>query len=200
MKEVTIGVGNTGIKCGIIGEVGCSWPVTHFEKKSLQAASIAQVDTGAPLMIHPGRDEKAPFEHLRIVQEAGGDVTKTVIAHVDRTIFDHSILLDLAATGCYIEYDLFGVHPIQYSLNTAVDMPSDCQRISEIKFLIDEGFEEQILISHDIYARHQLRKYGGHGYSHIQVNVIPKMLERGISQEVIDKIQIANPRTWLTFK
>ena len=200
IKEVTVGVGETGIKCGIIGEVGCSWPVTPFEKKSLQASAIVQAATGAPLIIHPGRNQYAPIEHVRVLQETGADIKKTVISHLDRTIFDREILVDLAAAGCYLEYDLFGSEMTQYSADLTVDLPSDSQRVQLIKFLVDEGYEDQIVIAHDIHTRHRLLKYGGHGYSHIQANIVPKMLLRGISQQVIDKIQIANPRTWLTFK
>ncbi|KAK3711820.1 hypothetical protein QZH41_008975, partial [Actinostola sp. cb2023] len=108
--------------------VSCSWPLTSFEKKYLQAAAMAQADTGAPVMIHPGRDEYAPFEIIRMLQEAGGDISKTVITHLDRTIFDHKMLLDLAAaTGCYFEYDLFGTELVHYDRNPAIDMPSDSQ-------------------------------------------------------------------------
>lgn len=200
VKELTVGADNTGIKCGVIGEIGCSWPITPFEKKSLQASGIAQADTGAPVIIHPGRYEYGPVECLRILQEAGGDVQKTVMSHLDRTIFDHKTLIELAETGCYLEYDLFGQQMVNYQGNPAVDMPSDSQRIQLIKFLIEQGYEDKVVISQDIYTRDRLLKYGGHGYAHIQVNIIPKMLKRGISQEVIDKIQIANPRIWLTFK
>ena len=42
-------------------------------------------------------------------------------------------------------------------------------------------------------------KYGGHGYSHILLNVLPKMLARGISQQAVDDIMINNPRQWLQF-
>ena len=42
-------------------------------------------------------------------------------------------------------------------------------------------------------------KYGGHGYSHILLNVLPKMLARGISQQAVDDIMINNPRRWLQF-
>jgi phosphotriesterase-related protein len=200
VKELTVGVDSTGIKCGVIGEVGCSWPLTPFERKSLQAAAIAQTNTGAPVILHPGDNDYSPIEIIRIFQEAGGDVDKTVMSHLDRTVFDHKILLELAATGCYLEYDLFGCEMINYQANPAVDMPSDSQRIMDIKFLISEGYEDRIMMAHDIHTRHRLLKYGGHGYAHIQVNIIPKMLKRGISQEVIDKIQIDNPKAWLTFK
>ena len=43
-------------------------------------------------------------------------------------------------------------------------------------------------------------KYGGHGYSHILLTVLPKMLLKGITQAQIDKITTHNPQKWLTFK
>lgn len=41
--------------------------------------------------------------------------------------------------------------------------------------------------------------YGGHGFCHILKNIVPKMLHRGISNEVVDKILISNPSNWLSF-
>ena len=46
IKEITMGIGNTGIKAGIIGEIGCSWPLTEFERRVLKAAAICQKETG----------------------------------------------------------------------------------------------------------------------------------------------------------
>jgi phosphotriesterase-related protein len=42
-------------------------------------------------------------------------------------------------------------------------------------------------------------KYGGHGFSHILLHVVPKMLGRGFSRDQVDKITKTNPQTWLTF-
>ena len=44
--EITDGIGGGGVRCGLIGEVGCSSPLTDSERKSLQAAAIAQQRTG----------------------------------------------------------------------------------------------------------------------------------------------------------
>ena len=55
-----------------------------WEKKSLQASAMAQAELGAPVIIHPGRNPKAPEEIVRILQEAGGDISKTVMSHIDR--------------------------------------------------------------------------------------------------------------------
>ena len=109
VKEIVEGVGDEGIRCGVIGEVGCSYPLTDLEKKSLQAAAIAQKRTGAPLIIHPGRDEKSPMEILDVLEASGADISHTVMSHLDRTIFDNGKLLEVAKRGCFLEYDLFGI-------------------------------------------------------------------------------------------
>jgi len=56
VRDLTEGVGNDGIRAGIIGEIGCSWPWTDRERKSMRAAVSAQRRTGAAMTIHPGRN------------------------------------------------------------------------------------------------------------------------------------------------
>lgn len=41
-------------------------------------------------------------------------------------------------------------------------------------------------------------KWGGHGYAHILNNILPKMLTKGIPQNIIDQITIKNPASWLS--
>ncbi|XP_075067325.1 N-acetyltaurine hydrolase [Mixophyes fleayi] len=200
VNEVLQGADGTDIKCGIIGEIGCSWPLTDSEKKILQATAEAQTQLGCPVNIHPGRNSEAPFQIVHVLQEAGADISKTVMSHLDRTIFDEGKLLKFAELGSYLEYDLFGTELLNYPFNTSVDMPSDNDRIKVLRSLINDGYEDRIVISHDIHTKNRLVKYGGHGYSHILNNIVPKMLLRGISQENIDKILLENPKRWLTFK
>ena len=76
-------------------------------------------------------------------------------------------------------------------------MPSDAQRIGHIKTLIDAGFADIVLMSHDVVTKHELVKYGGYGYRHILEHVLPKMADRGISQENIQKIVRGNPQNFL---
>ena len=102
VDDINNGIDGTKVKPGIIGEVGCSWPLAEVERRSLRAAATAQSQTKTPVMIHPGRDPTAPFENLRIFQEAGGDAKHTVIAHLGRTISKKDTLLELAETGMYI--------------------------------------------------------------------------------------------------
>ncbi|XP_064603512.1 phosphotriesterase-related protein-like [Liolophura sinensis] len=199
IRDITEGTDNTDIKCGVIGELGCSWPLTATERRVLEAGAHVQTALGCPVIIHPGRGEGAPMEIVRILQEAGGKVDKTVMSHLDRTIFSQEKLRELADTGIYCELDLFGIEVSYYQFNKEVNMPSDSTRINNIKYLIDEGFREQVVIAHDCHTLHRLEQYGGHGLCHILLNVVPMMKLRGISQSAIDNILIDNPRRWLTF-
>lgn len=198
-KDLEHGCEGTGIKAGVMGELGCSYPLGISEKKVLQAAAQLERDTGCPVIIHPGRAPEAPFEIMRIFQEAGGRANRVVMSHMDRTISDIPQLLEFARLGCYIEYDLFGIECSYYQQTPTVDMPSDAQRIERMKILIDNGYEDKLTASHDIHTKHRLMKYGGHGFSHILLHVVPKMLGRGFSRDQVDKITKTNPQTWLTF-
>ncbi|XP_078612317.1 N-acetyltaurine hydrolase-like [Branchiostoma floridae x Branchiostoma japonicum] len=198
--DVTKGADGTDVRCGVIGEIGTCWPITATEKKTLQAAAVAQTELGCAVIIHPGRDKQAPAEVIRILAEEGGDISKTAMSHLDRTFSKNEDLSEFATLGCYLEFDLFGIETSLYQLAVDFDMPSNAQRIQMIKHVIQEGCEDRVVIAHDLANKHRLMHYGGHGYSHILLNVATKMLTRGISQEQVDKILINNPRNLLTFK
>ncbi|KAL3867583.1 hypothetical protein ACJMK2_040467 [Sinanodonta woodiana] len=201
MRDILSGCEETpDIKSGIIGEIGCNFPLGDSERKAVQAAGHVQKELGCPVIFHPGRNPHSPEEITRLYQEAGGEVDKLVMSHLDRTIPTIPELLEFAELGAYCEFDLFGIELSFYQMNESYDMPSDMERIRRIKGLLDAGFGDQVLISHDVHTKHRLMKYGGHGFSHILLNIIPRMLKRGITQEAIDKIVKENPQRWLTFK
>lgn len=76
------------------------------------------------------------------------------------TIHETNRLLKFAATGVYCQFDLFGTECSFYQLHTEFDMPSDAQRMDHIIRLIDEGYEDRILISQDIHTKHRLVSFG----------------------------------------
>ena len=198
VDEIVTGVGDTAVKAGIIGEIGCTWPLTENERKVLRASARAQRDTGAAILIHPGRDKRAPGEILGVLDEAGADLGRTVMGHLDRTVFDFDGLVRLAKSGCYLEYDLFGHESSFYPLSD-IDMPSDAQRMDVITRLVDEGYAKRLVIAHDICTKHRLVAYGGHGYAHILESIVPRLRKRGLSEEDTHSILVANPARILSF-
>tara|TARA_Y100000590_G_scaffold31427_4_gene34832 strand:+ start:38810 stop:39868 length:1059 start_codon:yes stop_codon:yes gene_type:complete len=199
INDIAMGVEGTGIKSGLIGEVGCSYPLTDNERKVLQASGKAQKDSGAPLLIHPGRHENSPMEIIEILQSTGANLTKTMISHIDRTVFNKDNLKAIVKVGCYLEWDLFGSEQSQYVYNPKIDMPSDASRMDTIDWAISEGLENKIVISQDICHKKQLIKYGGHGYNYILGNIVPRMRNRGFTEDSINKFLKRNPAKFLTF-
>ena len=202
INDITVGVGGTGIRAGLIGEIGCSWPLHDYERKTLKAAAVAQQKTGACLSVHPGRNRKAPFDVVDILEQAGADLSRVIICHIDARIRDHEGRTQMLQKGCVLEYDLWGWEghfPSYWTADGYMDLPNDTQRIHEIRRHIEEGYLNQIVMSHDICAKTRRARYGGWGYAHILNYVVPMMRQRGITQEQIDTIIMANPRRLLTF-
>ena len=149
--------------------------------------------------IHPGRKIESHLQIIKILDKVGADLNRVALSHMDRHTYPFDTILKIAKAGCYIEFDLFGkegYYPQQYGL---LEMPNDAERVNLIIHLIDKGYLNQILISHDICMKMDLNSYGGHGYAHILENVIPWMRAKGISQEFIQTITVNNSKRFLTF-
>jgi phosphotriesterase-related protein len=201
-REITDGVGSTGVRAGVIGEIGCSWPLTRNELKVLRAAAAAARQTGAPLMIHPGPGPAAPAGHLEVIQQAGLDLSRVIVAHVDHTTCDRGQLRALADTGCYLAYDHFGKEVSQFpSLVTdaGFEMLTDAGRIREILWLLEQGYGRQVHLSQDIAIKVKLARYGGFGYAHLLRRVVPRLRRAGLTEADLTMLLVDNPARALTF-
>jgi len=197
IAQVFEGAWGTDVRAGIIGEIGCSAPWTELEKRVMRGAVLAQMETGAAITVHPGADPDQPLDIVNFIRQAGGDVERVIICHIDRTIFDQNRLLRLADTGCVVEYDFFGMEKTYWPLGD-VDLPNDGMRLNAIRALIEHGHLSRVVISQDICRKTRLVEFGGHGYAHIFINVLPLMRRRGYSANEIDAILEGNPRRLLS--
>ncbi len=199
IADVTTGVGDTGVRAGLLGEIGTTYPWTENEKKVLRAAIVAQRETGAALMIHPGRHPAMPIELAEFVQKEGGDLRRTIMCHICRTIADLRAVIDLAQTGIWLEYDLFGLESSYYPYNPSFDMPNDGGRMAHVLALIAAGHQDQLLLSHDIAYKSSLVKYGGYGYHHLLVNVVPRLRAKGVDDAGLRRLLVENPTRAFVF-
>ncbi len=196
--HINDGIDDTGVRAGIIGEIGCSWPWTKAEKRSMEAAVLAQQETGLALTIHPGRHEDAPFEIISFLRDAGADLSRTIMDHVERRLFDAESVLRLAETGVVLEFDMFGFETSRFAQGGDIDLSSDGVRLTRIRQLLDAGYRDRIVISHDICTRTRQTAFGGHGCGHIFRNIVPMMRRRDFDESEIRAVLIANPANLLT--
>jgi phosphotriesterase-related protein len=197
IAAVREGAWGTDVRAGIIGEIGCQAPWTEQERRVMLGALVAQRETGAAVNVHPGRHPDQPQEVAEFVVAAGGVIDRVIVSHIDRTIFDTDRLLRLADTGCVVEFDLFGQEQSYYRL-ADIDMPNDAARLRMIRALIEHGHLGRVVVSHDICYRSRLTRFGGHGYAHIFLNVVPMMRRRGFSEAEIHAVLVDTPRRLLT--
>ena len=199
VREIKEGVGANKIRAGLIGEIGCSYPMTNNERKILLAAAQAQCLTGAPLSIHPGYGEPSALEIISMLSDAGVDISRTIMCHVDISVRQESTRRELARTGCYLEYDHLGREEYYYPNVWTIDLPDDLRRLDEIMQLISWGYLNQVLVSTDASAKCWRPSYGGWGYEHILRNFVPLMRKRGVSEDEIHTILIDNPKRAIPF-
>jgi phosphotriesterase-related protein len=203
VHDALIGVGGVSIRSGIIGEIGCSWPITATEHKVLRAAAEAQSETGLSITVHPGRNEGALGQIRDVLATCGADLSRVVLGHIDRCGYALDTRRDVLDSGCVLEYDFFGWeghYPAGAALRdgTMPDMPNDLARVKEIKELVDLGYGEQVVVSHDVSTKVQRTQFGGWGFGHILRNVVPLILLYGISPEDLHTILVLTPTRLLT--
>ena len=199
IRDIMVGADKTEVRAGFIGEIGCSLPLEEAERKVLRASAVAQQQTGAALNIHPSPSDDLGLEIIKILHDAGADLSRTIISHVDM-FFSQTTRREIADAGCYLEFDCFGyadLFPVYHG--RVLDTPSPTQRINDIIQHIADGYLNQILISGDICYKHMLVNYGGYGYAHILRDIVPLMRYKGISDEQIHTLLVENPKRVFPF-
>jgi phosphotriesterase-related protein len=71
--------------------------------------------------------------------------------------------------------------------------------MAHILALMEGGHRDQLLLSHDIAYKHCLVKYGGYGYHHLLVNVVPRLRAKGADDKTIRRLLVENPQRALAF-
>lgn len=181
VRELTEGIGNTGIRAGLIAEIASS-PENFVgqERKILEAAGIASRRTGAAVSTHTGR--ATALETIQILLDQGMDPDKIVLGHQD-LIDDHAYHLSLLKHGINIAFDTCG---------KSAYMPDET-RAKNILTLIREGYGDHLVLSNDVSRRTYFTSAGGPGYVAVMRIVVPLLRQYGAAEEEIEKLLVNNP-------
>lgn len=189
--EATEGVGTTGIRPGIIGEIGTDKPwVSAQEERVHRAAARAARRTGLAVTTH-GVLSAVGLDQLRILEEEGLDPARVVIGHADSyPVLEHH--LAIVERGASVEFDFLGMS------FTPLERHGEPRVIELLCDLLARGHVERVLLSQDVCNDAQLRRYGGNGYAYLATTFLPRLREAGVSDAEIETMTVANPRRILT--
>jgi phosphotriesterase-related protein len=188
-REITEGIGGTGIKPGIIKLASSLNEITDYERMFFRAAARIHKETGIILLTHTQEGTMGP-EQAELLLELGADPARTIIGHMcgNGNPAYHKHVMDL---GFRIGFDRFGLQGI-------VGAPMDEDRIKPLVSLIKEGYENQIILSHDTVniwlgrplpmSEQLAAMIGNWKPTHLFENIIPRLLELGVNQQQIDKM------------
>ena len=198
VDEVENGVGGTGIRPGIIGEIGTSDPPVGADLRVLRAAAAAALATGLAVSVHLhpwGRTGELVADTLL---EAGAPPDRIVLGHLTTAHADADYLAALAGRGTWLAFDLVGFdHSL---LGAGRYPPSDADVVETVARLVGEGLGDRILVSQDLGVRSRLHAYGGWGYDHLLRHVVPLLRAAGLDDGDVERLLVDNPRRLLTVR
>lgn len=195
IRELTVGIGSTDIKAGIIKIGTGTGEITDYERSVILAAATASLETGAPVTTHTDGGELGD-EQQRLLISHGVAPHKIIIGH-SCTSANHDYHMHILTNGSYLGFDRFGINFEQ----------TDEVRIESLKAILNKGFEQRMILSHDsCWCYHGepipqalFNAQDGtfvNSPTHIHDKILPALLEAGISQTVIDTMLVANPRRY----
>ena len=197
--EIRNGHCDTGIKPGVIGEIGVSEKIYPIEEKSIRAAAIASVATDLPIYLHTYPWNRVALDAVKMLIADGVKPENICICHLDVT-FDDEYMRQVLDLGIYLEFDNlskeFFFEPQEGSF-AGGPFETDVARVHKIKELIAEGYIGQLLLANDLCLKGSLHHFGGVGYDHAFRNFVPMMRLYGISEADIHKIVYENPKRFL---
>ncbi|MGW4837895.1 phosphotriesterase family protein [Streptomyces globisporus] len=187
VREIEDGIGATGIRPGVLGEIGSHGDLpAPAEAKVLRAAGRAALATGLPLATHAqlGRGGVA---QLDLLMAEGLPAERICIGHQD-LLDDPGVHRELAERGAYVAFDTVGKESYQ----------SDATRLRLLSALVEAGHADRALLSCDISRHGYLRGEGGQGYGHLFEDFLPRFRAAGADDRLIDLLTRRNPLRFLT--
>lgn len=191
VREASEGVAATGIKAGIIGEIGTDKPwLSALEERVHRAAARAARRTGLAITTHAVQSSVG-LDQLTVFEAEGADPSRVVIGHAD-SYPDPAYHRAIVDRGASVEFDFLGMS------FTPLERHGEGRIVESICELLAAGHVERILLSQDVCHDSQLSHYGGNGYTYLADAFLPRLRAAGVSDDEIRTITVENPRRLLT--
>ena len=201
VKELTEGIGDTGIRAGLIKVATGAPEISDYEAKLVRAAGRAAREVGCPVITHTEHASAGP-DQIALLTGQGMPAHRILVGHFDGRA-DHDYHRSIADGGAYVGFDRFGI--------TA--LISDEARMDSVMQMVGAGYVESVCLSHDANCAAWLGRpvFGGRMVmtseqiaaampeweaTHLFRRILPRLRERGLSEADIDTMLRGNPRRY----
>lgn len=182
LDELTEGIEETGVKAAWIKLSAGDDGITECETKLLRAAARAGLATGAVIGSHTIRGAVV-LQQLDIIQEVGYDASRFIWIHTQAEP-DLVLHKEVAERGAWLEFDALGSEQF-----------SDRYFLQRLTSLMDAGFTEQLLLSHDRGWYDPSQAGGGvpKPFTYLSEQFLPKLVEAGFEADLVETLTRLNP-------
>ena len=187
IKECQTGIENTNVRPAILKCATGKRGVTELNEVLLTTMAITQKETGLPLYCHNEHDLKTPYKQLEILERNGVDLEKVVIGHCSDS-YDLEYLEEIAKAKVYLAFDR--IYPSAYERQASV-----------IAKLIERGYEDKILLSHDYFAfidfgnsDFEKQQTSGRDFTTVHKKLLPSLEKFGVTKAQTKKLTVDNPK------
>lgn len=201
VKELTEGIGSTGIRAGLVKVATSHAPMSAYEKKLVVAAGRAAAHVGCPVLTHTDHATLG-LEQVAMLTAEGVPAHRILIGHSDGRD-DHGYHRSLADLGAYVGFDRFGIETLI----------SDDKRIDSVVRMVEAGYTRSICLSHDAICASWLGRpiFGGEMVltaeliamslpqwepTHLFKRIIPRLKDRGVTEDDLRTIFVENPKRY----
>ncbi|MCW2940646.1 MAG: phosphotriesterase-related protein [Actinomycetia bacterium] len=198
-RDIVEGIAGTGVKAAFLKCAIEAAGLTPGVERIARAVAHTHRETGVPITVHTSSPAEAGRFAVDLFTKEGVDLTKVVIGHAGDSN-DLGYLMELADTGAILGMDRFGIDVYN----------STADRVATIAALCERGYADRMVLSHDAscfidwfgpdpVALQGLLTPNWH-YEHISDDVLPALLELGVTQAQLDQMLVENPRRYFSVR
>lgn len=189
VADITEGIAGTGVKAGMLKCAIDMQGMTSGVERVMRAVAKAHRATGTPITIHTHPGTQQGLAAQKLLDEEGVDPRRVVLGHSgDSSDLDY--LQPLAEAGFILGMDRFGI-------NVETTFESRADTVVE---LCRRGFADSMVLAHDAACYIDWIEPWAKGatpqwhYLHILDDVLPYLLEKGVTEDQIETMLTSTPR------
>jgi phosphotriesterase-related protein len=188
VRDITEGIGDTGVKAGMLKCAVDQKGLTRGVERVLRAVARAHAQTATPVTIHTHAAGQHGPAILDVLRGEGADLSRVVLGHSGDSA-DPDYLESMAEAGLTLGMDRFGIDHF-------ASFEARCDLVVE---MCRRGLAGSMVLSHDCacyidwFAPGTLDDLRNWHYLHISQDVLPYLLAHGVSQDQINQMLERNP-------